>query len=352
MCSSDKRHRRTNITTRVDEVNGLPYWPEQPFWDQLVEKDIPPDTDFESHWNQHPPVDETTLKLGEHFDHVVLGVSLGAMAANGGQPGIADDLCRASPAFNAMVQNIPLVPSKAAQVWFFKSAEDLGQDPPRHAAVSGPEAFDIHADMSQILASEPDLKPPEQSLYYLCTTYDTQLYSKPSTAADTPAVAQSDVAGRFKAWKRKHGLNVWPAARNAKGKFDQAAISHEIVRANINPTDCCPSSAAGTTRHRLEANGTAFSNLYLAGCWTRTGMNTTCVESAVMSGMQAARALSGEPLEVFGEDFLHDLPWFDIFDEPLACLDKLIDRFTPFAHARFSSGLLGRSTKSEKWWVT
>ena len=56
----------------------------------------------------------------------------------------------------------------------------------------------------------------------------------------------------------------------------------------------------------LSAEGGAFgfANLKLAGCWIDTGFNTTCIEAAVMSGMQAARAICGEPVHVLGEDLL------------------------------------------------
>ena len=43
----------------------------------------------------------------------------------------------------------------------------------------------------------------------------------------------------------------------------------------------------------------------LAGDWLRTGLNYGCVESAVMGGLQAARAICGFPDKIYGE---HDLP--------------------------------------------
>jgi len=324
-----------NTYTPVIEIEGLPAWPDQPFWDQLHADDIPDGTDFESHWNPHPPADEKTLELDTDFDNFILGVSLGALGAAEGETGIADDLRPLCRKLDSQITDTPLVPSKAAQVWFTETAIELGQDPPRHAAVSGPEAFDIYADMTQVLDSEPDQDPPEQSLFYLCTTYDTDLYRRPARDADTPALALADVTERFDTWKDIFGLKVWPLA-SADGAFDPARIAYQVVRANVNPTDCCPSSATGTTRLRLEARGTAFSNLYLTGCWTRTGFHTTCVEAAVMSGMQAARALSGTPQIVFGETFLRETTHFEPFRQPVACIDRMIDRLLPFAHARFA----------------
>jgi len=38
-----------------------------------------------------------------------------------------------------------------------------------------------------------------------------------------------------------------------------------------------------------------------AGDWTHTGLDLGCVEATVMSGMEASRALCGEPVAVAGE---------------------------------------------------
>jgi len=38
-----------------------------------------------------------------------------------------------------------------------------------------------------------------------------------------------------------------------------------------------------------------FDNLTIAGDWTATGLDTGCIESAVISGLLAAHAISGKP---------------------------------------------------------
>jgi uncharacterized protein with NAD-binding domain and iron-sulfur cluster len=38
-----------------------------------------------------------------------------------------------------------------------------------------------------------------------------------------------------------------------------------------------------------------FDNLTIAGDWTASGLDSGCIESAVMSGLLAAHALSGAP---------------------------------------------------------
>jgi phytoene dehydrogenase-like protein len=72
----------------------------------------------------------------------------------------------------------------------------------------------------------------------------------------------------------------------------------------VDPTECCVASWHGSTAYRLKPGQSGFVNLYLAGTWTHTGMNATCVEGAVMSGMAASRAICGEPRNIVGNDFL------------------------------------------------
>ena len=47
-----------------------------------------------------------------------------------------------------------------------------------------------------------------------------------------------------------------------------------------------------------------FGQLFLAGAWIDTGFNAECIEAAVISGKQAARAIREES-NIAGEDFLH-----------------------------------------------
>ena len=55
----------------------------------------------------------------------------------------------------------------------------------------------------------------------------------------------------------------------------------------------------GTSQYRLDAGASGFSNLLLAGDWVFTGLGGA-VESAVIGGMQAAEAASGQSLGIIG----------------------------------------------------
>ena len=82
-------------------------------------------------------------------------------------------------------------------------------------------------------------------------------------------------------------------------------IDYQVIKANVDPWACCAGSPAGSTRWRLPADGSGFAHLFLAGAWIDSGFNVECIEAAVMSGRQAARAIVGTSDVIDGETFLH-----------------------------------------------
>jgi uncharacterized protein with NAD-binding domain and iron-sulfur cluster len=171
--------------------------------------------------------------------------------------------------------------------------------------------------MLQLLAGEIHTEgAPPKSLQYLCDVFPSQLYQAPPTQPDVKEQAQAQALSLTVEWLTTKASAFWPkvsgqrqfnwdvlyAPDDLKG---QARLSAQIVRPNINPSDCCVATAAGSTAWRLQTDQSGFDHLYLAGTWIDTGFNTECVEAAVMSGMQAARAITGEDIAIPGEAFLH-----------------------------------------------
>ena len=72
----------------------------------------------------------------------------------------------------------------------------------------------------------------------------------------------------------------------------------------MSPSDRYAMALPGTVAYRISPLDPGFSNFTVAGDWTETGLNSGCVESAVMSGRLAAHALSGSPAldEITGYD--------------------------------------------------
>jgi uncharacterized protein with NAD-binding domain and iron-sulfur cluster len=314
------------------ENGNLLCWPDSPRWEQIENGDSLRQLDLESHWCSQE-VEEVTLQRGAtaDFDDVILAVPLGVFKKLNDAPGPCDELIAASDRFRAMTENQRLVPSISVQAWCTRDLEELGWDPQGPttpdgasrrielpATSTGPRPLDIWADMSQVLAFEPWKPSPEgpKSLHYLCDVLATELYRAPPDSKDVPERAKKLARALAVHWFNEKARFPWPKSMVA-GRFDWSIlfappdlsgskrIEAQVVRANVDPVGCCVGSPAGSTEWRMKTRESGFAHLYLAGSWIDSGFNTECIEAAVMSGMQASRAVSGSPAQVHGEHFLH-----------------------------------------------
>lgn len=107
-------------------------------------------------------------------------------------------------------------------------------------------------------------------------------------------------------------LPLWPGLQRADGSVDWAAFIDPQLRigrarfnwqhviANVGPNENYILCHPGTLRHRLRPDESGYRNLFLAGDWTRNGVEVGTIEGAVMSGYKAAQALSGWPEHILG----------------------------------------------------
>ena len=104
---------------------------------------------------------------------------------------------------------------------------------------------------------------------------------------------------------------MWPGAGSAgafnwnvlftEGTLEGAAgFDSQYWRANVNPSDRYVLSLPGSTAYRLAPDASGFDNLFLAGDWVKNGLDFGCIESAVMGGFLASRALCGAPSVIVG----------------------------------------------------
>jgi uncharacterized protein with NAD-binding domain and iron-sulfur cluster len=303
-------------------VSGMRCWPTQPFWDQIADgaRLEQNEVNFESHWNPEPPVGEEVLTHGQDYDQVVLAIAMGGYKPLGDDPGLCAELVARGGAFADFVRNTDIVPTLALQIWSDRSLEQLGWMTGKSATVSGPQPFDIWAEMSQVLPAEAwPMGARPKTLHYFCGSYPTQLYKAAATQANVPALAAAEIRGLALNWLKTRADAWWPTAcqggafdwsalHDPSGAVGEARLDAQFLRANIDPTECCVASAAGQTRYRLYPDQSGFSNLILTGEGCRHGLNATAVEAAVMSGMAASRAICGMPHYIPGYDFLTRKP--------------------------------------------
>jgi len=285
----------------IPGITALSCWPSTPLLDQLEQGEALRGVNLESAWNGWPGAGPLTLRSGEDYDLLVLGTSLAEVQRL--CPGFAEKL----PRWRAMFDTMVTVPTAAAQLWMNRSLEELGWT---HGAVpidAGPEPMDVWADRSDILPRErwPADGAP-RSLHYLCGPLPDRWSAAPSTDPSVPATALAAATTLTRDWLDAYAGALWPASvpagagaggfdwqllRDPAGSTGAARLGAQFIRANIDPTERYVLSVAGSTATRLPADGSGLANLVLAGDWTHSDWNAGCIEAAVTTGINAARAV-------------------------------------------------------------
>ena len=294
------------------DIDGLPCWPSDPLWGQLENGEAlrAENHQFESGWDRRR-VSTKTLRVGDDFDLVVLGLSIGAV------PQTCQEILARDPRWRDMVANVKTVATQAFQIWLHDDMQSFGwnEDPPNLSGFVEP--FDTWADMSHLAGAErwPELPG---AIAYFCNVLPEE--------GDLDAhLADPGYPERMRALVRDNAINflsdhlpeLWPKALSADGQFrwdslmdaDEASdparkanpakgtdrFSSQFWTANVNPSDRYVLSLPGSLQYRISPLDHSYANLTIAGDWTDCGMNFGCVEAAVMSGMLAAHALSLSP---------------------------------------------------------
>jgi uncharacterized protein with NAD-binding domain and iron-sulfur cluster len=288
----------------MDALAGLDYWPNEPYWNQLVGGDAlreelrQLDTTLEDESFDSGLPDEA-LVLEQDFDYVILAISVESLR-NGICAELADDA--GNPNFGRMLDNSYTVMTQAFQLWLIRSLNQLGwqwgDDPVSTAFV---EPFDTCSAMDQLLARETmksALGVAPKHIAYFCG---------PLPHADAPDRQTANASARKYALDHiiKYLRVFWPNAYPG-GQFNwdllcdhrlnavgPARFDSQYWRANYSGSERYVSTRAGTVKYRLKPDQSGYDNLLLAGDWTRNGIDGGCVEAAVISGMLAAYALSG-----------------------------------------------------------
>jgi uncharacterized protein with NAD-binding domain and iron-sulfur cluster len=242
------------------------------------------------------------LRVGEHFDFVVLGIGVAAI------PEVGRELIERSPRWRALVERVKTVPTQAVQLWLSEEMRELGWRHPPVNLSGFVEPFDTWADMSH-LAEREGWPVPAKSIAYFCSVLPDHA---PAGGVDQACfrAAQDAVRDNALRFLERDLPALWPAVRDRAGQFrwqllqahgadaraeGRARFDTQFWIGNVNPSDRYSLSLPGTVQHRLSPLDMSFDNLTVAGDWTQSGLDSGCVESAVMSGLLAAHALSGAP---------------------------------------------------------
>lgn len=271
------------------DVRGLPSWPSQPLYQQL--DDSTPRADYEDY--DSPVVEEFELRRGADFDHVVFGLSLGAV------PFVCKQLLAQKENWRTMVDKVKLVRTQAAQLWFSRNVADLGWTSALDGRCYGERAvfgtyvepMDTWADMSQLLPLE-DWNVPVSNVAYFCGP----MRDDDPVSTDVPREHMRDLLQNhmYRPWvyaaKPGSFRYDWLCVNDTGRAFtDEERFRAQYFRVNTQPTELYVLSVSGSTRHRLDPTDNGYANLSLAGDWVYNGFAIGCVESAVLGGMKGVQ---------------------------------------------------------------
>ena len=324
----------------LERVKDLDCWPSEPLWDQIADADAlkhdPNDPgrpyDLESWWTAWTGVEKRTLVLGEDFHTVLLGIPVGTF------PFIARDLIDRLPAWKRMVEGegehaaVATTPTLGVQLWLTKTAEQLGWVIPSWAQAAERQwgkpiglstllggyvqALDTIADMSHLLPVEawPAGSEPA-SVQYLCGPWKEPPGPHPFTDHAYPRQERERLIAEGIAWLNANAAYVWPNGSTPalptgldpmllvalQGGSAESRWAQQWWRVNIDPNERYVLSAPKSTASRIACDDTGVANLLIAGDWTwNPVLNAGCVEASVASGMECARVLTGQPIEIAG----------------------------------------------------
>ncbi len=292
------------------DVNGLPCWPSEPLYAQLVQGNQLQrlGIDLEDPWADWPPVSSYVLNAGQDFDTVVLATSCAPLKE------ITPELIANNSTWAAMVANVQTTQTQAFQLWMTPTLAGLGWTAGSPVLTAYAHPTETWADMSQVIPREtwPPAHQPG-SIGYFCGALIDANPIPPYSDHQFPAQQAAIVQQNSIHWIESYLPAVWPNATTAQG-FDWGQVddpsggtgasrfNSQYWRANLAPAERYVLSLPGSTQYRLTASGSGFANLYLAGDWTLNGLNFGCIESATMGGLEASQAISGYPLDIVGEN--------------------------------------------------
>lgn len=285
------------------DVGGLACFPSAPRFEQLDDADHLTRTDLETVWAEDPGCGTETLLRDRDFDAIVFAIPVGMI------PYVAPRLAEADARWRRMAERIGTVATQAFQVWLTPPADELGW-PHRGSTMTGyAKPYDTYASMDHLLPLEDWTgEGAPRSIGYFCSTMAA---GPPPPPEDTEYPSRMRKLARDQAihYLRRRAGHYWPGAVDGRGEFQWGMLAgagdekgedrfdSQYWTANVDPSERYVQSLPGTDKYRLRADDSGFDGMVLAGDWIDSGLNAGCVEAAVISGLQAANALLGRPLD-------------------------------------------------------
>jgi hypothetical protein len=188
------------------------------------------------------------------------------------------------------------VATKAAQAWLSKDLEGLGWKRGSVMVSALGRGFDTWADMTQTLPPERAWRARRgqtssdhdkaRSVAYFCGVMPDTVAGN----ADPGAEVKKDLDATL-----TDGMEpFWPQAFLGNSTAKDLLVGEPHTQANTRGSDRYVQSRPNTIAQRISPLDRAVENMTIAGDWTACGLDMGCIEAAVMSGMLAVHAITGD----------------------------------------------------------
>jgi uncharacterized protein with NAD-binding domain and iron-sulfur cluster len=280
----------------LTRIHRLPVFPHLPRAEQIQPRDGI--EDLESYFGVRDDAEIRVLRRGVDFDRVILAVSLGMVEI------VAQELIEDRPEWREMVTHVRTIATQGLQIWLRPDHKDLGLAAPGITTSGYLPPIDTFSSMPQTLWAEnwpSDDRP--RVVGYFCGALDAEWPTTMSNADYVAACHRRAEAEALHFLDHRVGVHMpgavtedgfaWNLLSGANGQRGGAALATQYLSVNIDPSDRYVLSVPGSDKYRLRPDESGYDNLVLAGDWTDSGLNSGCIESAVLSGLQAANMVLG-----------------------------------------------------------
>lgn len=274
---------------------------------------------LESYYSGWKGAETRELKLGEHFDTVVLAIPPGA------HPFICPELMEHNQGFGDMSRNLKTVQTQALQLWLYPGLHELGWPGPKPVLDAYQDSLNTWSDMSHLIVREDwpsgDDGGPRSIAYFCGPRLDAPDTPTPKEAREGKATwfprrENERQEAEATEWLEQYTGGLWPKATRPDdsraldygklvaeaGTSGDRRLQEQYFRANYEPSERYVLSVAGSDDYRLKPGDSGFLNLFLAGDWCDNGyLNAGAIEPTMMSALLAARAISGDEIEIMRE---------------------------------------------------
>jgi uncharacterized protein with NAD-binding domain and iron-sulfur cluster len=303
---ADGRRVERVVGTVQNRPVGADYEPLQPYLGRWVWPDAPIDARLLHHppWNGRPehlyespdmqPASAERFELiaDEDFDVCVLAISVEALKT------ICKDFAAKHPPWRAMLASASTTPTISGQLWQAQTTAELGWPNGPTVLTANAPPFSTWADMSFLLPLETQ---KSRHISYFCGPYPRADYPVPSPTGDIGPAELARASGDAQRWLSDNLAELLPGAALPTSFAATGDADEFYVRVNSYPSDCYVLTVHGSVKDRLAPGASGIDNLFLAGDWTKNGYDIGSFETAVLSGLLCARAITGSADRFVGE---------------------------------------------------